>query len=548
MEKAKKKKKLSRKSVIIIIVAAVLALAAAAGAIIGVILYKNKEYKPFDYVAEDLSKYIYISAENYHGYKGYEVEISMDEIGDDSVRTAIMQLLVGERGDASAGGQGETKATLAAGDDILLYFQGYRVNEDGSKGSPIDGFGNFTVQKEENRTFTIGAGSLDKLGLNLELKLVGTDLSKYTACKIEDEGAPLANDIIFLTYSSYVLTKDNKWEERSGEEVRLNLGDNIDAEFGEGFTEAILAGTIGKAHTSPSSVSYKTDEYSQIRYNNIKVEYVMRPTDKGQEPLRITTTIPATYSEISLQGTSVIFEMYIDYAVKYKMPTLDEKFIKETLEVEEEALEKYEGADIVERFFAYTRELLEKRNQAEVDSILIEAMWSHYYNIAEFKELPENEIKRLVNLQTKELEDAYNANNNGYKSLDEYANAYVAYLGYELVWTDYLRLVAESEVKEKLIFYYVAKAEGLLPTDEEFAELAEKIKKEDIEYLLLANGIKREDYKTDEEYNSAAAPYRKQVEDTYADKELLKYTVHREFAEPEMSKLAVVKYKNPAAE
>ncbi len=556
MEKAKKtassikkeKKKLSRKSIIIIAVSAILAAVLIAGIIIGVIHYKNREYKPFDYLNEDLGKYIYISAENYYGYKGYEVEIAMDEITDLTVESTIMQFLAAERGDPSAGGAGEQNASIAIGDDILLYFQGYHINEDGTKGEAISGFDNFTAKEDSKRTYTIGGGELDKYGLNLELKLIGTELSKYTTCKIENEGEIRADDIIFLSYSAYATKDGGKWEELSAKTVKLNLADGIDGQFGEGFTETLLSGSIGEAHKNPTAKSYATDEYKQIRYNNIKVEYVLRPTDPDQEPLRIETTIPATNSDIELQGAPIMLELYIDYAIKYNVPTLDEKFIKETLKVTDESLNEYEGDDIIERFYAYTRDLLEKRDQAEIDSILINAMWSHYYNIAEFKELPEKEVKRLVNISTKELEDAYKQNNNGYNSFDEFANAYVAYLGYELVWTDYLRLAAESEIKEKLIFYYVARAEGFLPSEEEYPELAKKIKEEDVEYLLLANGIKREDYKTEEEYNKAAAPYIQQVEATYSDEALLRYTVHRDYAEPKMSKLAVVKYKNPAAE
>ncbi len=547
MEKSIKntRKKLSRRKKIIIVTAAMLSVAVIVSAIVGIIHYRNnKAYRPFDYENEDLSRYIYISAENYHGYKGYEVEVAMDEITDDSVKTAIIQLLAGERADPSAGGAGEQNATVAVGDDIMLYFQAYKINEDGSKGEPLEGFGNFTDKEDSSRIYTIGGGFIDSLGLNLELKLVGADLSKYTACEIQTEGQIQSDDIIFLTYTSFASKNGvDGWEERSATERRLNLKDGIDSEFGEGFTEMLLSGSVGEANKNPSANDYSTDEYKKIIYNNIKVEYVMRLTNSSQEPLRIKTVVPAEYSDTSIQGEPVLFELYIDYAIKYNTPELTEDFIKKTLEISDETLSEYEGDDTIARFYSYTRDLLEKNEQAEIDALRIEAMWLHYYNIAEFKELPEDEIKRLINVAKKKLEDGYNANNNGYSTFDEYANAYVAYLGYELVWTDYLRLAAEAEIKEKLIFYYVARAEGLLPTEAEFLSLLAKMKEEDLEYLLSADGISRDDYDSDAEYNSAVEPYRKQIEAIYADEEYMRYQVHLKYAEPKMSQLGIIKYR-----
>ncbi len=541
---SEKPRKLSRRARIIILISAILVAAIIAGIVAGVIYYRNKRNEPFDYLNEDLGKYIYISPENRTGYKGYEVTIAIDEITDDSVRTAIMQILTGERGDHSATGGGETNATVEVGDDILLYFQAYAVNEDGSRGDAIDGLGNFTVSSDEKRTYAIGGGALDKLGLNLELKLVGTDLSKYTACRIASDGEVSEGDIVFITYDAYAMTSGGRWEKKSGSSVRLNLDGDVDAAWGEGFLDSIVGMQIGKTVDMTGKTDFKTEEYSQIVYNNVKIEYVMRRMDADQEPVCIKTTVPCTYSTVALQGTPVIFELYIDYAVKYNVPELNENFIKETLKVTDEVLAEYQGEDTVEKFYSYMRDLLEKQNQAEIDEILIEAMWSHYYSIAQFKELPQAEVNRLVRQQRNSIETAYKSNNGGYSSLDEYANAYVAYFGYELVWTDYIKLVAESQIKEKLIFYYVARAENLLPTDEEYRTLAAKIIEEDIAYYLLANGIKRENYESDEAYNEAAQPYRDKVNEAYSDESDLRYTVDLEYAEGRMSKMAIVKYKD----
>ncbi len=530
-------------NVVWVVVCSLLAAALIATAIVMLVLNINKEEKPFDYVTADLSPYIYIPAENYTGYKGYEVMISIDKITDESVKTALMQARAAKRGEAKTNDK-ETMAKIEVGDDILLYFQGYSVDEDGNKGSAINGLGNFTVSDEGKRTYMIGGGSLDKLGLNLELKLVGQDLSKYTYCEIVEDGEIRENDILFVTYEARV-KDDGEYSRRGAESERMNLADGgIDAVMGEGFTEMILGQKIGVAVENPSKLTYKSDEFETIRYTKIKVDYVLRPTDEGQEPLSIMTTIPSVYDNVNLQGSLVLFELYVSHAVKYEVPELNDKFIREDLGVSDETLAKYEGNNNTERFAAYTKDLLEKKNQAEIDAILIEAMWAHYYRIAEFKSLPEDEVTRLIEKQKKPLEEAYTKDSKDYKSFDEYAQAYVTeQLGVELVWSDYFRRVAESEIKEKLIFYYVARAEKLLPSDAEFAALAERVRKEDLEYTLLANGITREKYETDAEYEAAVAPYRADVEKYYADEEVLRWVVHREYAEAKMSKFGVVKYK-----
>ena len=91
-----------------------------------------------------------------------------------------------------------------------------------------------------------------------------------------------------------------------------------------------------------------------------------------------------------------------------------------------------------------------------------------------------------------------------------------------------------------------AKRENLLPKDGDFASLASELVSEEIESYLLKNGITRDKYETDAEYNSAAAPYRAEVESVFADEEYLKWVVHLKFAEERMSKFAKVVYKNPA--
>ena len=523
-----------------ILIISLVCLLVAGGAITGVLLYMNRELHPFDYVGEDLDKYIYISDENYTGYKGYHVTIAMDEITDDSVASAVNRILAGNRSEAPENdGKGLPKATLAVGDDICLFFRAFTEGEDGER-VELSQFSNFTVTDTAKRTYTIGGGSLDRLGLNLELSLVGCDLSKYASCKIiteSDYEYVLGDDIVYVTYDALY---DGTTPEHAS--VRLDLSDKT---VNKDLCEYLVGKVIGDT-LEPSDRVFTSDDGRKVFYRSIKIERALRFPDIGQEPFTVTTTVPATYSDSSLQGKELTFELYIDYAIKYTVPELDEKFIYETLGISKEALDEYEGTTLKERYYAYVRDALKKAEDAEVSAILVEAMWSHLYSIAEIKKLPEDEVERIYRDYESSLRAAFEANPMDYKTFDEYANAYVSYLGATMSWSDYFRAEAEAEVKHKLIFYYVAKRENLLPKDGDFASLASELVSEEIESYLLKNGITRDKYETDAEYNSAAAPYRAEVESVFADEEYLKWVVHLKFAEERMSKFAKVVYKNPA--
>ncbi len=523
-----------------IIIAALLILASLAGVLLGVFYFLDEEIERFDYVNEDLSKYIYISSENYYGYKGYEVKIASDQITERTVDTAIMRILASRRGKIISTGAKDAK--IDVGDDINLFFKAY-TEEDGVR-TELPEFSNFSITAESARTYTVGGGSLDTLGLHLELELVGEELSKYSSYRIKTSGRPQDGDIVYITYSALY----NGATSKSGKSVRLDLSDEtgIDKAWGEGFTAYIKGLTIGDEHQSTDS--FKTEEYSSIHYRSLLIDYAIHEENPERETLTVKTTVPCTYSDVSLQGKEVTFELYISYVNKYTVPTLDKTFIEKTLEIKDEELSKYEGEDTVEKFRKYVKKKLEDDEAAEIDQILIEAMWTHLYSIAQIKELPEDELRRIFIEYKKQIEEAYEENDGGYPSFDAYANAYAQYLGAKVPWEQYFKSQAESEVKQKLIFYYVARAEGLLPTEEEFDKLAKAIVEEELATYLSTLGIKRENYNTDEEYEEAVAPYRSEVEAIYADEEYLEWVVHLEFAEKKMSKLGKVVFVSSQGE
>lgn len=519
---ASEKSKVTERKIVSILLICLFALAAVITTVVIIINNKEEDNRlgRFDYVKEDLSRYIYISSENYTGYKGYEIQIAMDEVDRTAAYTALMQDLAKNRSKDYI--FSDPTGTIEIGDDALLYFQAYYTEDGVTKGKEVTGLGNFSIEKESSRTFTIGGGELDKYGLNLEQKLLGKSLNEHTSCLIDYDGEINGDDIVFITYTALV-NKDGKGEVRSGEKVRINLSDSdVDSVWGNGFREMLLGMIIDKEYTTQKNDIFTTEDYDAVMYTKIKVDYVMRLTSEDS-PIRVSTTVPSTVSSVSLQGKKVIFEIYAESVKKYDVPEFNESFITDIMKLDLEKIQACEGDTLEEKYISYKLAQLKKDQEAETESIRVKAMWQHLYSIAQIKSYPEIEVARLVERETKVLRDAYGKDEKyaeEYGSFEAFAQAYVGAQGSELVWSDYLRQSAQAEIKEKLIFYYVAKAEGLLPDDASFKAISERIAASDSYYKELTDEGEREEYLT--------------------------YAAHVEYAVPKMSQFGTVKFTNPA--
>ena len=126
-----------------------------------------------------------------------------------------------------------------------------------------------------------------------------------------------------------------------------------------------------------------------------------------------------------------------------------------------------------------------------------------------------------------------------YQTIDEFARAYLE-LGSNDNWREYLRDFAKDVVKQKLIFYYVIRAEGLVPTAEEYDRIYNEVLNECVEAYLKDIDFDRDDYKTDDEYNAALAENIRIVKDYYGEA-YLKESVYYKYAIDELTGFATVK-------
>ena len=98
----------------------------------------EEETYSFDYIAEDLSKYVSISPSD---YKGYTLTVKIGDITEKSVDEHLMQLLYGYRFE-EAKNPGKTEP-ITAGDTLEMWYRGY-VKDDNGKEIEVSGFSNMT--------------------------------------------------------------------------------------------------------------------------------------------------------------------------------------------------------------------------------------------------------------------------------------------------------------------------------------------------------------------------------------------------------------------
>lgn len=346
---------------------------------------------------------------------------------------------------------------------------------------------------------------------------------------VSTEGAYKYGDIVKITY-----------KETDGDDVRtvtrklLLENGIIDTNFGPELREFFYPlvdseGTVG--YKSPKTV---TDDDGVI-YSDLEVIGVVKYEDK---PITVEAYFPYDYEEASLAGKKVYFDVYVDNIIYYDTPVLDEKFITETAGLTEEELAGYEGT-LIEKYRARVMETLEEEYEESVRYVAEQKMWEHLNASAEFVEIPEELVKSLYDKYYGEMASVYNEYYSMYyESVEVFAPYYFGYDTSIDTVESYLTEIAETEVKEKLIFYYIGREEELFPDEDELNELFD----EKVELLLPSylsqNDCKRENFEDDESYNAKVAELRHEMIHEYYTEALIREAILYEVAIPKMLDMA----------
>ncbi len=480
------KKESNKRKKLIIISALSLAVLLVIGLAVTLAIVLNKSVF-VDYLNDDLSKYVYISKDKYT-----DIPIDIDIKAPDNMDVEI-EIMKKQVGFASLVGDGayKTRGTLGVGDKVQVYYLGYLLSDNGER-SYFDGGCNFADNAPYN--LVLGSGAFIA---GFEYDIIGKRAEDYPSLERITSGAVAAGQVVYVSggrrEADGTLTTYNN--------VRLELGESADKIMGVGFTDAVLGKPIGE---DLSNIKTAVDGES-LTFVSLKVNFA---TECEENPLTVRAYFPTNYGEESLAGKTAYFDVYIQRYVDYEVPEFNDGFITESLKIKSEALDEYEGSTLAEKYKNAVMSDLTEQYQEERAYLIESAVWNYLAENTEIKKLPEDEVDRQYDIYHSELTSLYEYYGTGYTSLGDFIRAWYG-LSQSADWQKFLRSEAEGAVAEKLIFYYIIRDAGYLPSDAEYQRLFDAAVDAELEAELAKEGCDREDYATDEAYEAAVSAIRR---------------------------------------
>lgn len=387
-------KKLSPLHIVAFICAAVIFVTVVVSAVLFGINLSEKNNREFDYMKEDLTKYITLG-----DYTNLTVSPEYSKIRDVDIQAGILDLIAGQKNYSSGEDASYNADTLiTVGDVVNLYYRGYTVDEDGNI-EYIDSMSNLigsTYSTMKSYSLSIGGDSfIDGFSLALE----GATVSQYPQIKTTRGDAEVTSDMIaFVTYTRYPITT-NKYshvetqgtvETKTSAFIDLSLGqEEIDATYGAGFynylvgraddaeTEANEAMSAAKANgenvISNTTTGFRTTaDGVDYKYTKIAVEYTM-PANyyEGYETIKVE--FPESYGTADLAGKKAEFQILIESVKEYSY-TIDGVDVKDVVTL---AGVEVEGSDVRNTINPILKKALEKNDDfadylVEVDVVVPE--------------------------------------------------------------------------------------------------------------------------------------------------------------------------------
>ena len=483
---------------IFLIVFATIALAGIiAGIVAGIISAVNK--RNTNYLEDRLDKYITLSSED---YKSFPFTSSLDDITDATVENEVLKLIYKHREDGE-NKNNQKDIDILAGDTANIYYYGYTLGENGEK-LAFQGGCNFA----EKTSTSLGIGSGGMIP-GFEMALIGKNSKDYARMTKRTEGKVEAGGFVYVTYSA--IYWDGGVVQNKTELIDL---DNPDPKWGDGFKDFVVGKDIGKKIEG----SYTVDRYTEDGrkqsdiFSSITVNTVIEFTEG--DPLTIDVTFPKSYQAAELAGKPVKFDIYIMTSQRYKTPEFNDEFVTEKLKVKAEDLEDYAGDSLADKYRAKIRADLEYTRSEKLKQEKDTQFWEHIHTRVKIKKLPKADVRSFYLNYHTEIETYYAQYGSYYKSMDEAACDYLQ-LSSGSDWEAYLLERAENAVIEKLIFYYIAREENLLPDTERFEAEKKKLYDEQFESYLVSNGIEKDRYDTDEKYAEDVELARADFEKSY---------------------------------
>ena len=143
-------------------------------------------------------------------------------------------------------------------------------------------------------------------------------------------------------------------------------------------------------------------------------------------------------------------------------------------------------------------------------------MWEYYHRIVKVKKLPKADVSLFYSNYESEINSYYSSYSSYYSSFDQAARDYLQ-IGSTADWRAALTEKAEQAVTEKLIFYYIARNEGLMPDEQTKGVIYDEMFNEMLDAYLEQYKVDRDNYDTEEEYNKQVEYYKSVILTQYGE-------------------------------
>jgi trigger factor len=193
-------------------------------------------------------------------------------------------------------------------------------------------------------------------------------------------------------------------------------------------------------------------------------------------PAEIHVTFPADYKSADLAGKAVVFQVVVEYAVQYTLPTYNREFVEKTLKYKAEKEFYASDEALLEEFEGYVKKTLVEKNRSSLEKAKSNALWAHMTAAAVCKNHPKAELDYYNQAYIADLNyyyeyyKAYGGTQfqTQYPTVDAFAVAYYG-LAAGADWKAEVAKMAQQMVERDMITYAIAEREGLKTiSDEEY--------------------------------------------------------------------------------
>ena len=414
----------------------------------------------FSYEKSKLGKYVDLSREDYYGLTvsipaAKTVEESDVDLEIKTFRLHLRELV----------SEGEVTRHAAWGDNVNLYYHITVVNEPGSF-LPMDGFSNMT--EGEPGPVVIGGGVLPEV---FENGLTGhAAIETLFAPKTDPTETVAESDVVYLDLT-YRYTDGETERQATTYGARIDLSANAAAASAFAGLHPGDEFDLGYNEGDPIVSDWDGDGENET----LAAVGTLRSLSRGEMLGRIEGDVPADYYDAAIAGKHVVLLYAIASVDQYSVPEITEELLKEN--VPEFTLS--EGGDLDEEFRDYVYRLLVNESRREWQATIEEKLWERLNALDCVKKYPAAALRDEIKEQKRQLERLYEYygaaleeqyGTNPYETVEAFGYAYYDLEGSEYADVyDYLKKeVAPNTVKQKLIIYYIADAEGWRATSEEY--------------------------------------------------------------------------------